>query len=459
MGGLKPGMNRRGAENAEGAEERKRKESKEIRPFVFSASSLSLRSLRLCGSIVFSLMFLVACGGGAVRPTPVALTAQQTALAHLTAAPGTTATQGTTVASTRPAVTATARPSGSGAAGRPGGSIAVTPVPVAETPGLQPLAGGTPYTNAAKTYRIDLPPGWTAPAPDPAKPGRVVARAPQDAATLTIEEGPTPDNWTSLAPPVVAALLDMAYRAGAPGSTLQRAALTSVRGASDVGLPTYDFVYTSGAGGSPMTVERFVTLTFAGAITVTATAAPAAATATRPAIEGIVGSLVPLKLDAPTPAALAPAAGTGALTRTPSGLGVVLPDGWAATAPPATPPGVEFAARSATGEQRVRVVRKQVTDSTKLTDFAATVAGELKASSANYEVDAEGTNTIGGVRAVRNLYRATVGGEEVVGQSVALIKGASGYVVSVEVPAAQYDAKPDDAQALFDRIESSVVLP
>ncbi|HEY8293162.1 MAG TPA: hypothetical protein VIG44_11770, partial [Thermomicrobiales bacterium] len=100
-----------------------------------------------------------------------------------------------------------------------------------------------------------------------------------------------------------------------------------------------------------------------------------------------------------------------------------------------------------------------VTESTKLNDFAATIAGELKASSANYEVDAEGTNTIGGVRAVRNFYRATVGGKEVVGQSVALLKGSNGYVISVEAPAAQYDAKPDDAQALFDRIESSIMLP
>jgi hypothetical protein len=459
MGELKPGMNRRDTENAE---ERKRKERKQIRPFVFSASSLSLRPLRslcLCGSIVFSLMFLVACGGGAVTPTPVALTAQQTALAQLTAVSGTPTRQGATVASTRPLSTATARSSGSGAVGRPGGSIAVTPVPVTETPGLQPVAGGTTYTNPAKTYRIDLPPGWAMPVSDPTKPGRVVTRAPQDAVTLTIEEGPTPDNWTSLAPPAVAGLLDAAYRNDTPDSTLQRAALTSVRGASDVGLPTYDFVYASGAGGSPATIERFVTLTFAGAITITATAAPAVATGTRPTITGIVGSLVPLRLDVPTPAPLAPASGNGAITRTPSGLGIVLPDGWAAIAPPATPPGVEFAARSATGDQGLRVVRKQIADGTKLTDFAATVAGELKASSASYEVDAESANTIGGVRAVRNLYRATIGGKEVVGQSVALIKGGNGYVVSVEVPAAQYDAQPDDAQALFDRLESSVVLP
>jgi hypothetical protein len=107
----------------------------------------------------------------------------------------------------------------------------------------------------------------------------------------------------------------------------------------------------------------------------------------------------------------------------------------------------------------VRVVRKQITEGTTLNDFAATVAGELKATTSNYEIESEAMNTVGGARAVRNLYRATVGGRDVVGQSVALIKGASGYVVSVEVPAAQYDASPDDAQALFDRVESSIALP
>ncbi|HEY8291268.1 MAG TPA: hypothetical protein VIG44_02210, partial [Thermomicrobiales bacterium] len=339
-------------------------------------------------------------------------------------------------------------------------TVPVAPaIPVTETPGLQPLAGGATYTNPAKTYRIDLPLGWAPPTLDPAKPGRVVTHASNDTVTLTIEEGPTPDNWARLAPSAVAGLLDAAYRKEIPGDTLQRALLTSVRGASDVGLPTYEFTYMRSANGAPAAVERFVTLTFAGAIAITATAAPAAADATRPTIAGIVGSLVPLKLDAPTPAALAEAGGNGTITRTPSGLGIVLPDGWVATAPPAMPPGVEFAARSATGEQHLRVIRKPVAESTKLTDFAATVAGELKASSTNYEVDAEGANTIGGVRAVRNLYRATIGGKEVVGQSVALLKGSNGYVVSVEVPAGQYDAKSDDAQALFDGIESSVTLP
>ncbi|MCA1667261.1 MAG: hypothetical protein LC793_07655, partial [Thermomicrobia bacterium] len=224
-------------------------------------------------------------------------------------------------------------------------------------------------------------------------------------------------------------------------------------------VPTYDLTYLSGASSSPMTVERFVTLTFAGAITITATAAPDVASAMRPTVEGIVGSLVPLKLDAPTPAALAPTTGNGAITRTSSGLGIVLPDGWASVAPPASPPGVEFAAQSADGAQRVRVVHKQVTDNTKLNDFASTIADERKATANTYEVEAEGMNMIGGARAIRNLYRATIGGKEVVGQSVALIKGGNGYVVSVETPATQYDAKPDDAQALFDRIESSVALP
>ena len=260
-------------------------------------------------------------------------------------------------------------------------------------------------------------------------------------------------------PPAIAGILDAQYRANAPGSTLQSAVLTGIRGVIDNGLPTYHFIYASSANGAPATVERFVTLTFAGAITITATAAPDVAAAMRPTVEGIVGSLVPLKLDAPTPAPLAPSGGTGAVTRTPSGLGIALPNGWAAIAAPATPPGIEFAAQSAGGDQRVRIVHKALTDSTKLNDFAATVAGELKATTDGYEVDAEDTATIGGARAVRNLYRATVGGTAVVGQSVALIKGANGYVISVEVPAAQYDAKPDDAQALFDRIESSITLP
>jgi hypothetical protein len=458
MGGLKLGMNRRGAESTE-----KMQRGKRSGLINFSLSSHpSLRSLpgalwAACGSIAFSL-FLVACGGGAVTPTPVALTAQQTALAHLTAVPGTPTPQGNT------APTATHSAATAAITSPPTTNATVTAtvalsVPVTETPGLMPLTGGTTYTNPTKTYRIDLPPGWTPPMSDPAKAGRIITHASSSALTLTIEEGPTPDNWTALAPPAVAGLLDADYRKEAPGSVLQRTVLTGIRGASDAGLPTYEFTYTSSASGSPTTIERFVILTFAGAITVTATAAPAIADVARPTIEGIVGSLVPLKLDAPTPAALAPAGGASAVTRTPSGLGIVLPDGWTTIAPPATPPGVEFAAQSATGDQHLRVVRKQVTNSTKLDDFAATVADELKTTSANYEVDAEGTNTIGGVRAVRNLYRATVGGKEVVGQSVALLKGSNGYVISVEVAAAQYDAKPDDAQALFDRIESSIMLP
>ncbi|MDQ6905723.1 MAG: hypothetical protein M3176_02740 [Chloroflexota bacterium] len=387
------------------------------------------------------------------------LTAQQTARAQLTAVPGTPAAQGQTVAPTRPAVSATVQIASSSVAQTPASSGAVTSIPMTETPGLKPLAGGTTYTNPTKTYRIDLPPGWTAPMPDPTMPGRVVTRASPDAVVLAIEEGPAPDDWARLQPPVVASLLDAAYRKSAPGSTLQNVVLTGIRGASDAGLPTYDFTYASSVGNSPSTVERFVTLTFAGAIIVTTTATPDVTAATRPAIEGIVGSLVPLKLDAPTPAALAPPGRTGTVTRTPSGLGIMLPSGWAAIASPAMPPGVEFAAQRASGDQHVRIVHKQIADGTKLNDFAATVAGELKATASNYEVESEGMNTIGGARAVRNLYRATVGGKEVVGQSVALIKGGNGYVISVEAPAAQYDAKPDDAQALFDQIESSITLP
>ncbi len=375
------------------------------------------------------------------------LTAQQTARAQLTVVP------------TRPVVSATAQTPTRNATQTPTNGGAVMPVPVTETPGLKSLAGGTTYTNPTKTFRIDLPPGWETPMPDPSIPGRIVTRMSKDGVILTIEEGPAPDDWARLPSNVVAGLLDAMYRKGVPGSMLQNAVLTGIRGASDAGLPTYDFTYASGAGGAPMTIERFVTLTFAGAITVTTTAAPEVASATRPAIEGIVGSLVPLKLDAPTPAALAPPGGSGTVTRTPSGLGIALPDGWAALAPPAMPPGVEFAAQSASGDQHIRIVRKQIADGTKLNDFAATVAGELKATTSNYAVESEGMNTIGGARAVRNLYRATVVGIDVVGQSVALIKGGNGYVISVEVPATQYDAKPDNAQALFDRIESSVTLP
>lgn len=454
---LKPGMNRKDAKDAKDAKRQRR-----IETFILRCPSLrSLRSLRLCGSVVF-LLLLVACGGGSATPTPVALTAQQTALAQLTGVPSTPAATAIGPTAPRPAspVVATVPPATAATASRASRSaVAVTPIPVTETPGLKPLAGGMTYTNPAKTYRIDLPADWSPPTPDTARPGRIVTRAPRDAATLTIEESPTPDDWTRLTPPVIAGILDSDYRKDAPGSTLQATALTGVRGVIDSGLPTYHFTYASGASGSPATIERFVTLTFAGAIAITATAAPDIATAMRPTIEGIIGSLVPLRLDVPTPAALAPSGGSGTISHTPSGLGIVLPTGWAAVAPPTTPPGVEYAAQSASGDERLRVVRKPVTESTKLNDLAATVAGELKATTSGYEVEAEGTNTIGGARAVRNVYRTTVGGKEVVGQSVALIKGASGYVVSVEVPAAQYDAKSDDAQSLFDRVESSITLP
>ena len=67
--------------------------------------------------------------------------------------------------------------------------------------------------------------------------------------TLTIEEGPTPDDWTRLSPPVVASLLDAEYRKSAPGDTLQSTVLTGVRGVIDSGLPTYHFAYMSSANG------------------------------------------------------------------------------------------------------------------------------------------------------------------------------------------------------------------
>jgi hypothetical protein len=138
---------------------------------------------------------------------------------------------------------------------------------------------------------------------------------------------------------------------------------------------------------------------------------------------------------------------------------MTLPAGWAAVASPPAPPGIEYAAQSPDGTQRVRVVRKSVPDGTKLNDFAATVSGELKGSASAYEVESESAITIGGAPAVRNVYRVTIAGKEVVGQSVAFVRNGAGYVVSTEVPAAQYDAKPDDAQALFDRIESTIHLP
>jgi hypothetical protein len=435
------GLNALNRESAKGVERERRERKKKL--LLPPSCSSCLR-----GSTLF-LLLLVACGGGRATPTTVALTAQQTALAQLTRAPG-TSTAPVTVSTTAPVATA---------ASASRSPTVVFAVPVTETPGLKALANGTTYTNPAKTYRIDIPADWSPPAPDPTRAGRVVTHAPKESVMLAIDEGTPPDNWTSLPPPVVASLLDAQYRKDAPGSTLQATILTGVRGVNDSGLPTYHFIYMATANGAPATVERFVTLTFAGAITITTTAAPDVATAMRPTVEGIVGSLVPLKLDAPTPAALAPSGASGAVTRMPSGLGIALPNGWAAITTLTAPPGVEFAARSASGDQRLRVVHETVANGTKLTDFAATVAGELRATADDYEVDAEGTNTIGGARAVRNLYRATIGGAAVVGQSVALVKGTNGYVISVEVPAAQYDANPDDAQALFDRIEGGVTLP
>jgi hypothetical protein len=40
-----------------------------------------------------------------------------------------------------------------------------------------------------------------------------------------------------------------------------------------------------------------------------------------------------------------------------------------------------------------------------------------------------------------------------------LLRDGVGYAVSVDVPAAQYDADPDNVQAFFDRIESTIHLP
>ena len=94
-----------------------------------------------------------------------------------------------------------------------------------------------------------------------------------------------------------------------------------------------------------------------------------------------------------------------------------------------------------------------------MSQVAATIASELKSSASAYEIEAESAITINGVAAVSNLYRATLDGKQVVGQSVALMRNGVGYAVSVEVPAAQYDANPDDVQTIFDRIESTIRLP
>src|SRR6185312_8595275 len=109
--------------------------------FFFLRSALC--PLCLCGSIVF----LTACGGGRVTPTPVALTAQQTVLAQLTRVPGSPAAPAiATVVPTRQATPVAATPlaTASSASRAP---TAVPAVPVTETPGLKPLANGTTYTN------------------------------------------------------------------------------------------------------------------------------------------------------------------------------------------------------------------------------------------------------------------------------------------------------------------------
>lgn len=333
------------------------------------------------------------------------------------------------------------------------------PIPVMEMPGLKGLTGGMAYTNPAKTFRFQVPPDWSSPAPDPAQPTRIITRAPMNAAMLTIEEGMPPDNWQRLMPPTIAGLLDGAYRAANPTRMLQSVALTGVSGANDVGAPTYRFTYTGTDAGVPVTVERFVTLTFAGALTLTVTAPTDAYAALRPTVEGIVGSVVPLRLDAPTPAALAPVGGGASATKTLSGLGLTLPADWLPVPPPVAPPGVEYAAQSGDGMARLRVVRKTLPEGTTLNDAAATTATELRASARDYSTESEGANTINGARAVRVIYRATVDGRMIVGQSVTLLKGTTGYTIAVEVPAAQYDAREDDTRALFDRIEGSVTLP
>lgn len=362
--------------------------------------------------------------------------------------------------STPPSAGNASLPAGTAIAAMAAMARAASPVPVKEVPALPAASvmGGTSYTNPAMTFRFTVPPLWSSPVPD-GPPTRVVARSPGAAVTLVVEDSTPPDDWRRLPPATVAGVLDAEYRAANPGQTLQTAVLTGVNGEGGLGLSTYRLTYSA----NNMATERFVVLTFAGAVSVTASGATDAYMMAKGTVEAIVGSLSPLKRDAPTPAALAPVTGgtasaTGA-TRTPSGLALTLPTGWKMIVTPPQPPGVEFLATSADGQQSVRVIRKSVGSGVTLNDFAATAATEFKASTQGYDVEGEGENTVGGQRAVRVLYSGVVGGRPVEGQSVTLVRGDVGYVVMVEVPATQYADNEAEAQALFDRIGGSVMLP
>ncbi len=477
------------------------------RNLLFSVFSVSLwwnlcrfplASWRLGGSILLVTAMLSACGGPEVTATPTfpprqagnplggTPSALQTSIAQITATAPTTnianmtppppsapSTMGgvnsaTIAAGSTPGVgatTATAPASGGTAATMattgavPPAPRAASPVPVMDAKPLPATAvmGGTAYTNPTMTFRFAVPPGWSPPMPD-GPPTRIAMRSPGNAVTLTVEESTPPDDWRRLPPANVAGLLDAAYRAATPGAALQTAVITGIQG-EGIGLTTYRLTYAAGGA----TTERFVVLTFAGAVSVTATGATDAYATTRGTVEGIVGSLVPLKRDAPTPAPLAAradatSAPTGTM-RTPSGLALALPTGWRMVATPMQPPGVEFAATSADGQQSVRVIRKAISGGLTLDDFAATAAAEFRAVAQGYDVDDEGENTVGGQRAVRALYSAVVGGRPVQGQSVAVVKGAVGYIIMVEVPAPQYLTNETEGQALFDRIGGSVMLP
>ncbi len=381
---------------------------------------------------------------------------QQTALARLTVSPGTPTAANGIATATRPAATTATTPQTVPATATPAPAPNIA---VPEVPGLRSSASGTPYTNPAMTFRFLVPPDWSSPAPEGPQNGRVTTRAPGNAATLTVEDGVAPEDWQRAAPPAVAATLDRQYRVTAPDRTLQTAVLTAVSGANDFGAPTYRLTYTGTESGAAVTVERFVMLTPVGAIITTVTAPAGGYGALRPTVEGIVGSVVPLKLDAPTPAALAPSGGTANLARTPSGFGVALPAGWMSTPAPMMPPGVEYAAQSADSAARLRVVRKTVSEKTTLNDASSTISGELKASAVGYSIESEGANTVNGARAVRVIYRATVGGREIVGQSITFLRCTTAYALFVEVPAAQYDMRQPETEMLFDRIGGSVVLP
>jgi len=406
-----------------------------------------------------TLVMVPAISTATALPTPTTMGANSATLAAGNSTQSGIATTGTTQ-TPRPVNATMPAPATVAKATQP-----VTPVSVTEVPplGADGPKGGMAYTNPMRTFRFVVPADWSPPMPEMGQTSRVVSRSPGNAVTLTVEESTPPDDWQRLPSATVAGTLDGIYRAANPSSSLQSAVLTGVRGQGDLGLTTYRFTYNATVNNAPVIVERFVTLAFTGGITTTATGARDAYNAAKPTVETIVGSLVPLKQDAPTPAALAPVTGSatasGGAIKTSSGLGITLPMGWITAPTPMQPPGIEFLAQSADKTQTVRVIRKPLPEGMTLNDFASTGATEFKGITQGYDVDDEGENTVGGQRAVRVVYNAVVDNRPVEGQSVTFLRGGAGYIVMVEVPAPQYTDHQAESQSLFDRIESSVMLP